>query len=69
MILAAREHWDSLLRLESSDLLLQPPPRLRPRSLEVVLHRLQVAHEVGEMTALPVERRVILVEALLDGLW
>ena len=56
------------LTLQSYDLLVQSPPRLRSGSLELVLHRLKISHEVGEISSFSTERGVLLDEACLDAL-
>jgi hypothetical protein len=59
---------DVRLSLQPFDMLLQPLPRLGSRSLELVLHRLQIAHEVGEVGAFLAQGRVLLNQSILNAL-
>lgn len=58
----------SRLTLQPPDLVLEPPSSLGSSAFELVLHSLEVAHQVGEMRSFLAEGGVFVDQARLDAL-
>ena len=57
------------LSLEPADLVLESSSRVGSGPLDLVLHRLEVAEQVGEVRALLAKRGVLVDEAGFDALF